>query len=52
MIEYHYNGVGNNNIEDYAKLFTQAPHPKADMYLYFAHYIIPLLIGKPQHCSL
>ncbi len=43
MIEYHYNGAGSNNIEDYTELATQAPYQKAGVYLYGQHYIIPAL---------
>lgn len=43
MIEYHYNGAGSNNIEDYTELATQAPYQKAGVYLYGEHYIIPAL---------
>lgn len=43
MIEYHYNGAGSNNVEDYTKLATQAPYQKAGVYLYGEHYLIPAL---------
>jgi len=43
MIEYHYNGAGSNNVEDYTELATQAPYQKAGVYLYGQHYIIPSL---------
>jgi hypothetical protein len=43
MIEYHYNGAGSNNTEDYTELATQAPYQKAGVYLYGEHYIIPAL---------
>jgi len=43
MIEYHYNGAGSKNPDDYAKLVTQAPYQKAGVYLYGQHYIIPAL---------
>ncbi len=43
MIEYHYNGAGSNNVDDYITLATQAPYQKAGVYLYGEHYIIPAL---------
>ena len=43
MIEYHYNGAGSNNVEDYTELATQAPYQKAGVFLYGEHYIIPAL---------
>ena len=43
MIEYHYNGAGSNNVEDYTELATQAPYQKAGVYLYGEHYLIPAL---------
>jgi hypothetical protein len=43
MIEYHYNGAGSNNVEDYTKLAIQAPYQKAGVYLYGEHYLIPAL---------
>lgn len=43
MIEYHYNGAGSNNVDDYIKLATQAPYQKAGVYLYGEHYLIPAL---------
>ena len=43
MIEYHYNGAGSNNVEDYTELATQAPYQNAGVYLYGEHYIIPAL---------
>jgi hypothetical protein len=43
MIEYHYNGAGSDNTEDYTKLATQAPYQKAGVYLYGQHYLIPAL---------
>ncbi|KGJ96758.1 hypothetical protein [Colwellia psychrerythraea] len=43
MIEYHYNGAGSNNTDDYTKLATQAPYQKAGVYLYGQHYIVPAL---------
>lgn len=43
MIEYHYNGAGSSNVDDYSKLSTQVPYQKAGVYLYGEHYIIPAL---------
>ncbi|MEY8198266.1 MAG: hypothetical protein RPS47_03395 [Colwellia sp.] len=43
MIEYHYNGAGSNNVDDYIELTTQAPYQKAGVYLYGEHYLIPAL---------
>jgi hypothetical protein len=43
MIEYHYNGAGSNNVEDYTEFSTEAPYQKAGVYLYGEHYIIPAL---------
>ncbi|KGJ94732.1 hypothetical protein ND2E_1921 [Colwellia psychrerythraea] len=43
MIEYHYNGAGTNNVDDYIKFSTQAPYQKAGVYLYGEHYLIPAL---------
>lgn len=43
MIEYHYNGAGSNNTDDYHELATQAPYQKAGVYLYRQHYIITVL---------
>jgi len=43
MIEYHYNGAGSNNVEDYTELAAQAPYQKAGVFLYGEHYIIPAL---------
>ena len=43
MIEYHYNGAGSNNVDDYIKLATQVPYQKAGVYLYGEHYLIPAL---------
>ena len=43
MIEYHYNGAGSNNVENYTKLATQVPYQKAGVYLYGEHYLIPAL---------
>ncbi len=43
MIEYHYNGAGSNNVDEYTELATQAPYQKAGVYLYGEHYIIPAL---------
>lgn len=43
MIEYHYNGAGSNNVDDYITLATQAPYQKAGVYLYGEHYLIPAL---------
>jgi hypothetical protein len=41
MFEYHYNGAGTNNVDDYRELTTQAPYQKSGVYLYGEHYLIP-----------
>jgi len=41
MIEYHYNGAGSKDANDYTKLAMQAPYQKAGVYLYGQHYLIP-----------
>jgi len=41
MLEYHYNGAGDDEPEDYTELASQAPYQKAGVYLYGEHYIIP-----------
>ncbi|MGB0936267.1 MAG: hypothetical protein ACPGTQ_02350 [Colwellia sp.] len=41
MVEYHYNGAGSSNVQDYATIATQAPYQKAGVYLYGQHYLIP-----------
>jgi len=43
MIEYHYNGAGSKNVDEYSEIATQAPYQKAGVYLYGQHYIIPAL---------
>ena len=41
MLEYHYNGAGDDEPENYTELASQAPYQKAGVYLYGEHYIIP-----------
>lgn len=41
MIEYHYNGAGSDNEDNYTELAKQAPYQKAGVYLYGEHYLIP-----------
>ncbi len=41
MIEYHYNGAGSKDTNDYTEIATQAPYQKAGVYLYGQDYIIP-----------
>ena len=41
MIEYHYNGAGSRNPDEYNELASQAPYQKAGVFLLGQHYIIP-----------
>ena len=41
MLEYHYNGAGSNNPEDYLLLLSQEPYQKAGIFLLGKHYLIP-----------
>lgn len=43
MLEYHYNGAGSNNPEDYSQQLLQAPYEKAGVFLLGKHYVIPAL---------
>jgi len=43
MIEYHYNGAGSKDSNNYSDIATQAPYQKAGVYLYGQHYLIPAL---------
>ena len=43
MLEYHYNGVGSNNPDEYLALSSQAPYQKAGVFLLGQHYIIPAI---------
>ena len=41
MLEYHYNGAGAEETEDYAALLTLQPYQQAGVYLLGRHYLIP-----------
>ena len=41
MFEYHYNGAGSRNPNEYHKLVSQAPYQKAGVFLLGQHYLIP-----------
>ncbi|SES77628.1 hypothetical protein [Thalassotalea agarivorans] len=43
MAEYHYNGAGSNNAEDYTQLAETAPYLRGGVFLFGEHYIIPSL---------
>lgn len=42
-VEYHYNGAGSNEVDDYQVLLDQAPYQKAGVFLLGQHYIIPAI---------
>ncbi len=43
MLEYHYNGAGSDNPEEYLTLSTQAPYQKAGVFLLGTNYLIPAI---------
>lgn len=43
-LEYHYNGAGSNNSEDYISLLNTTPYKKLGIYLLGKQYLIPALI--------
>ena len=43
MLEYHYNGAGARQPEDYAGLLRLQPYQRAGVYLLGQHYLIPAL---------
>lgn len=43
MIEYHHNGAGSGEPDDYADLLSQQPYKKGGVYLLGEHYLIPAL---------
>ncbi|RDH85280.1 MAG: hypothetical protein DIZ80_02360 [endosymbiont of Galathealinum brachiosum] len=40
-VEYHYNGAGSDNPDDYLQLVTQFPYQKAGVFLLGENYLIP-----------
>lgn len=50
MLEYHYNGAGSSNPNDYIKLLSEEPYQKAGIFLLGQHYLIPALswVASPQ----
>ena len=43
MLEYHYNGAGSSNPDDYFQLLSQEPYQKAGIFLLGKHYLIPAI---------
>jgi len=43
MLEYHYNGAGSSNPDDYLQLLSQEPYQKAGIFLLGKHYLIPAI---------
>ena len=43
MLEYHHNGAGSGEPDDYADLLAQQPYKKGGVYLLGEHYLIPAL---------
>lgn len=43
MVEYHYNGAGSNNPEDYLALFGTLPYQKGGVFLLGEEYLMPAL---------
>lgn len=41
MLEYHYNGAGSSNPNDYIELLSEEPYQKAGIFLLGQHYLIP-----------
>ncbi|TLU66374.1 hypothetical protein FE810_06700 [Thalassotalea litorea] len=40
-VEYHFNGAGSDNPDDYLSLSTTAPYQRGGVYLFGKHYLIP-----------
>jgi len=43
MLEYHYNGTGSSDPDDYFQLLSQEPYQKAGIFLLGKHYLIPAI---------
>jgi len=43
MLEYHYNGAGSSDPDDYLQLLSQEPYQKAGNFLLGKHYLIPAI---------
>lgn len=41
MIEYHYNGAGSQNPDDYLSLYQTTPYQRGGVFLLGEHYLIP-----------
>lgn len=41
MLEYHHNGAGSSNPNNYIKLLSEEPYQKAGIFLLGQHYLIP-----------
>jgi len=43
MLEYHYNGAGSSDPDNYLQLLSQEPYQKAGIFLLGKHYLIPAI---------